>query len=45
MRIERIIKEMKKNPKNIRFKKLCKVVESYGFKFKGGKGSRKSSVI
>jgi len=36
--------ELKRNPKNVRFETLCQVVESFGFKFKGGKGSHKIFV-
>ena len=42
MRREKAIKaldEWKKNPKNVRFKSLIKVVEAFGFRFSRGKGS------
>ena len=32
---------LKKNPKNVRFNKLCQAAEAFGFKFKGGKGSHR----
>jgi predicted RNA binding protein YcfA (HicA-like mRNA interferase family) len=37
-------KELKRNPKNVRFETLCQTAESFGFKFKGGKGSHKIFV-
>jgi len=36
-----IYKELKNNPKNIRFEELCKAAETFGFKFRGGKGSHR----
>ena len=33
--------EFKRNPKDVRFETLCQAAESFGFKFKGGKGSHK----
>jgi hypothetical protein len=33
------LNEWKKNPKNIRFESLIKVVEAFGFHFSRGKGS------
>jgi hypothetical protein len=33
--------ELKRNPKNVRFEKLCQVVELFGFEFRGGKGSHR----
>lgn len=41
MQKDKAISEMKCNPRNIRFEKLCKVLESLGFTFKGGKGSHR----
>jgi len=36
-----VLEHLKKNPKNIRFEKLCKIAEDFGFKFRGGKGSHR----
>jgi len=30
---------LKRNPKNVRFNRLCRIVEAFGFKYRGGKGS------
>jgi len=38
---KRIYKELKENPKNVRFEELCRAVELFGFKFRGGKGSHR----
>ena len=40
----RLLEFLKKNPKNIRFNKLCKIAEKFGFKFRGGKGSHRIYV-
>ena len=32
-------RELKKNPKNVRFNRLCKIVNAFGFNYRGGKGS------
>ena len=34
-----LIEELKKNPKNVRFERLCKIANAFGFRFRGGKGS------
>ena len=39
MKKGRLFEELKKSPKNVCFEKLCKIVEAFGFRFKGGKGS------
>ena len=31
--------ELNKNPKNVRFNRLCSAAEIFGFKFRDGKGS------
>ena len=36
-----IYQEIKNNPKNIRFDTMCRIVEMFGFQFKGGKGSHR----
>ena len=37
----RAYQELKKNPKNIRFERLCIIAEVFGFRYKGGKGSHR----
>jgi hypothetical protein len=32
-----LFEEIKNNPKNIRFNKLCKIAETFGFKLRKGK--------
>jgi len=39
-----IYKELKENPKNVRFEELCRAAELFGFKFRGGKGSHRIFV-
>jgi len=41
---KKIFDELKKNSKNIRFDRLCNIVEMFGFYFKGGKGSHRIYV-
>jgi len=41
---EDIYEELKRNPNNVRFDKLCKSVELFGFGFKGGRGSHRIYV-
>ena len=36
-----MLAELKKNPKNIRFGGLCTIVESFGFRLRGIKGSHR----
>ncbi len=45
MKKGRLFEELKKNPKNVRFEKLCKIVEAFGFRFRGGKGSHRIYVL
>lgn len=40
----KIYRKLKENPKDIRFEELCRAAESFGFKFKGGKGSHRIFV-
>lgn len=40
----RLFEKLKKSPQNVRFEKLCKIVEAFGFKFRGGKGSHRIYV-
>ncbi len=44
MKKRRLFEELKKNPKNVRFEKLCKIAEAFGFRFRGGKGSHRIYV-
>ena len=44
MKKRRLFEELKKSQKNVRFEKLCKIVEAFGFKFRGGKGSHRIYV-
>jgi predicted RNA binding protein YcfA (HicA-like mRNA interferase family) len=39
MKKQRLFEEIKRNPKNIRFQKICNVAEAFGFKKRKGKGS------
>ncbi len=38
---EKIYRKLKENPKNVRFEDLCKALELFGFKYRGGKGSHR----
>jgi len=40
----RLFEELKNNPKNVRFERLCKTAEAFGFRFRGGKGSHRIYV-
>jgi len=44
MNKRKIFEELKGNLQNVRFKKLCKAAESFGFRFRGGKGSHRIFV-
>ncbi|MEW6685171.1 MAG: type II toxin-antitoxin system HicA family toxin [Candidatus Edwardsbacteria bacterium] len=44
MNRKEIYEELKRSPKNVRFEVLCKGVESFGFRFRGGKGSHRIYV-
>jgi len=37
----RLFNELKENPKNVRFGKMCNIAAVFGFKYKGGKGSHR----
>ena len=41
---EEIYRELKERAANVRFEELCQAAESFGFKFKGGKGSHRIFV-
>jgi len=41
MKKKRLLEELKRNPRNIRFERLCRIAESFGFRFRGGKGSHR----
>ncbi len=36
-----LYEELKKNPNNVHFNRLCGAAELFGFRFKGGKGSHR----
>lgn len=36
--------ELKKSKSNLRFERLCLIAESFGFRFRGGKGSHRIYV-
>jgi len=40
----RLFEKLKKNPKNIRFERICRIAEAFGFRFRGGKGSHRIYV-
>ncbi|KAF5425540.1 hypothetical protein C5S42_10275 [Candidatus Methanomarinus sp.] len=44
MKKRRLFEELKKSPNNVRFEKLCKIAEAFGFRFRGGKGSHRIYV-
>ncbi len=44
MNKRRLLDELKKNPKNVRFKRLCKIAEIFGFKYRRSKGSHRIYV-
>ncbi|MDI6655333.1 MAG: type II toxin-antitoxin system HicA family toxin [Candidatus Hydrothermarchaeota archaeon] len=39
-----MFEELRNNPKNVRFERLCKATEAFGFRFRGGKGSHRIYV-
>lgn len=39
-----MFEELKRNPKNVRFERLCMIAKAFGFKFRGGKGSHRIYV-
>jgi hypothetical protein len=41
---EEVYRELKGRVTNVRFEELCQAAESFGFKFKGGKGSHRIFV-
>lgn len=40
----KLFNELKKNPRGVRFERLCKVAEAFGFRFRGGRGSHRIYV-
>jgi len=44
MKKRRLFEDLNNNSKNVCFEKLCKIVETFGFRFKGGKGSHRIYV-
>lgn len=41
---EEVYRELKGRVTNVRFEEICQAAESFGFKFKGGKGSHRIFV-
>lgn len=41
MHKHKLFEDLENNPKNIRFEKICRIAEAFGFQFKGGKGSHR----
>ena len=39
-----LLNELKRNLKDVRFERLCRIIEVFGFKYRGGKGSHKIFV-
>lgn len=39
-----LFEKIRQNPKNVHFNDLCRLVEKFGFRFRGGKGSHKIYV-
>ena len=37
MHKHKLLEDLTNNPKNIRFEKLCRIAEAFGFQFKGEK--------
>ena len=35
----KLLGELKKNPRNVSFKRLCNIAIAFGFRYRGGKGS------
>ncbi len=44
MNKKEIYEELKRNTKNVKFEKICRAAELFGFKFRGGKGSHRIYV-
>jgi predicted RNA binding protein YcfA (HicA-like mRNA interferase family) len=41
---QRMFEELRKNPKNVRFERLCAIAEAFGFRMRGGQGSHRIYV-
>ncbi|MGR3220412.1 MAG: type II toxin-antitoxin system HicA family toxin [Candidatus Anammoxibacter sp.] len=39
MNVDKILKKAKNNPQNIRFTEMQKLIEAFGYRYRGGKGS------
>ena len=44
MNKEKLLDELKIKSKSMRFDRLCKIAEAFGFRFRGGKGSHRIYV-
>jgi hypothetical protein len=40
----RVFEKLKKNPKNVRFERVCRIAEAFGFRFRGRRGSHRIYV-
>ncbi len=40
----KLLDELKRKSKNMRFNRLCKIAEAFGFRFRGGKGRHRIYV-
>ncbi len=40
----KIYRRLKENPGNVRFEDLCRALEAFGFRYRGGKGSHRVFV-
>jgi predicted RNA binding protein YcfA (HicA-like mRNA interferase family) len=39
-----MLEELRKNPKDVRFERLCTIAEAFGFRLRGGRGSHRVYV-
>ena len=44
MNKQNLLDELKRKSKSMRFDRLCKIAETFGFRFRGGKGSHRIYV-
>lgn len=40
-KVEKLFDKIRNNPRNVRFNDICKLAETFGFEYKGGRGSHK----
>ncbi|MBI4063637.1 MAG: type II toxin-antitoxin system HicA family toxin [Elusimicrobia bacterium] len=41
MNTSKLYEKIKNNPQNVRFRDLCRIVEAFGFRYRGGRGSHR----